>query len=377
MKRVKKILAVIALISVFVLSPEVLALELEIVDNGGGSTNEVQIVEESEVVVTQENEAVIENNIQTEADTGENQASDNTGGDVSITTGDAGVVLNVDNTANVNEATHECCEDPGTITISGNGADSTNTANVTTSNVVAATSIQTANITNNVGNFSNTGNNQANRNNGNVTIDTGSAYVSGRVVNGPVNAYSATISVPTGTPDVLISGNGDGSKNIVNIDSSFYYPIINFSNAIIKNNLVCNANSGDNSADRNLGDVAVITGDAYVDCVVENGPINISKIVIDCCGTDPTDPTDPVDPTDPTDPTDPSDPGDPGTGGNGGNGGSAQGASSSPGPAVLGLSNTSSFDKRSLLFLLGVIIVNLGVRLFGKVEDENTIKKAS
>lgn len=374
MKRIKKILAIIALFGMFVLSPEVLALELEIVDNGGGSTSEVQVVEEAEVVVTQENEVVIENNIQTEADTGGNLASDNTGGDVSVETGDAGIVLNVENTANVNEATYECCDDPGGVVISGNGADSTNTANAATSNVVVASSVQTANITNNTGNYSNTGNNQASRNDGDVTIDTGNAYVSGKVVNGPVNVYSATISVPTGSPDVLISGNGASSRNIVNIDTSFYYPIFNTSNAFIENNLVCNANTGDNTADRNLGDVAVITGDAYVDCVVENGPINISKIVIDCCGTDPGDPTDPVDPGDPVDPTDP---GDPGSGGNGGGGGSAQGTSTSAGPAVLGLSNTSSFDKRSLLFLLGVIIVNLGVRLFGKVEDEKTIKKAS
>ncbi len=75
-----------------------------IADNGSDSDNEIEIEVADSTAVLQQNSADIENDINVEANTGGNEAEDNTGGDVEIETGDADFTVMVDTMANFNAA---------------------------------------------------------------------------------------------------------------------------------------------------------------------------------------------------------------------------------------------------------------------------------
>ena len=66
-----------------------LAVDIEVSGNGSDSNNTVNFASNNTTNVTQNNTADISNDIDVDADTGKNDANDNTGGDVTIDTGDA------------------------------------------------------------------------------------------------------------------------------------------------------------------------------------------------------------------------------------------------------------------------------------------------
>lgn len=72
----------------------------EIKNNGAGSHNRCRITEINVQVTIQRNLANIWNGVLVIASTGGNQASKNTGGDVTVTTGDATVNVTINNTVN-------------------------------------------------------------------------------------------------------------------------------------------------------------------------------------------------------------------------------------------------------------------------------------
>lgn len=70
--------------------------------NGSGSTDTGQVSQETNNTIVQTNEAKIVNNLNLSANTGENSASNNTGGNNSIETGDANIIANIVNFVNNN-----------------------------------------------------------------------------------------------------------------------------------------------------------------------------------------------------------------------------------------------------------------------------------
>src|SRR3989344_8871866 len=104
------------------------ATTLEISGNGSGSDNDIKLDVDQTTVVEQNNYADVYNKIEAEAETGDNDANDNTGGDVSIETGDADTEVKVENTLNSNTASVDCCPTTDVdVLVSGNGSDSDNT----------------------------------------------------------------------------------------------------------------------------------------------------------------------------------------------------------------------------------------------------------
>src|SRR3989304_5400104 len=79
-------------------------VEVEISGNGSDTENTVELGMESGVSVFQENEADVDNEVDAFAGTGKNEAKDNTGGSVSIDTGDASVTIGLSTGANWNSA---------------------------------------------------------------------------------------------------------------------------------------------------------------------------------------------------------------------------------------------------------------------------------
>ena len=274
------------------------SLDVEISGNGANSDNTANVAVSTDTQVTQNNTANITNNVNVSADTGANDANKNTGGDVDITTGNATTTVGVSNTANSNVAdVNGCCVGDLNVTISGNGAKSTNTANVGVSNSTYVVQDNYAKIKNNVDVDSDTGKNDANHNTGgDVEILTGNADAEVDVSN-LANFNFADVDscgcILDGT--VKIAGNGAKSDNDANValasakvigqnnDYSCGYGHrggndVNSSSENGHKSTPCNdvnvdLDTGKNDANGNTGDPggdpSVTTGNAEADVVVE------------------------------------------------------------------------------------------------------------
>lgn len=98
-----------------------------ILGNGVDSDNEIELDLDHKVELSQENSARISNYVDTDAVSGKNDANRNTGGDVTIDTGDAEATVIVDNEVNFNFAEVDCgCLFDVTAKIAGNGDSSDN-----------------------------------------------------------------------------------------------------------------------------------------------------------------------------------------------------------------------------------------------------------
>lgn len=105
------------------------SVSAQIVENGAGSNNLIDLDFETENLISQTNWADVRNHVDVDAETGENEAKFNTGGDVTIWTGDATVDVEVENLLNFNHAVLDCgCALDDLFTkIDHNGAYSRNT----------------------------------------------------------------------------------------------------------------------------------------------------------------------------------------------------------------------------------------------------------
>ena len=203
------------LIVAFSMYADAYALELEISGNGNSSNSEIQVQVEQETTIEQSNEADVSNEVETEANTGDNEANGNSG-ETQIQTGDINAQTEITNELNTSVIDTGCCqEEETTITIEGNGADSQNTVELSVSKQTNVTVHQEANINNHINGTANTGRNQANGNNGNVTIDTGDISAEVYVTN-QVNHARIEVTDPF-LISVSISDNGANSNNSVRL----------------------------------------------------------------------------------------------------------------------------------------------------------------
>jgi len=218
-------------------------------------------------------------------------SADGNVGDTTVKTGDASNTGAIYNTANSNMAA-------GGNGGSGNGINVANTNNGADSNNNASASVLNDNntnqdnslvIINNMNQSAITGDNSASKNNGNATIVTGDANVSGTVVTmANTNAAGASISefnivndyfgdyvldfasnciagCTAGGLGATNSNNGANSTNTVGLDSTTNNNINQNNNGDLTNNINLYAETGDNTASKNnLGDTIIETGDANV-----------------------------------------------------------------------------------------------------------------
>lgn len=257
--------------------------------NGFNSTNEIYLESKSETFVEQNNWAKVKNYVEVNADTGNNEANNNTGGDVSIGTGNAKGDVSVSNKVNKNVAQVGGGDGSGQVhvEISGNGADSTNTANLALENLVAVEQNNWASIYNDVEVNANTGNNEANNNTGgNVEIDTGNAKADVEVENlanfnwADVDACGCFFDV-----FVKIKDNGFNSTNeaYLYLESALFVLQNNEFTCKKKNlgagwhekkpcnNVEVNVDTGNNESNNNTqaGEPEIDTGNAEADVSVE------------------------------------------------------------------------------------------------------------
>ena len=262
-------------------APAMAATSLTISGNGADSQSAVQLDVQNKTTVVQNNDANISNKVTTNTDTGNNLASYNTGGDVSVNTGDAVAKVEVSNAANLNKAVVADCDCVGAdknLTISGNGADSDNDVNLTSKSQTELFQTNEAKFDNDVDVFAKTGGNQASKNtgkdgSGSVAILTGDALIDvsvSNLANKNVALVGKLGSQNGGTVNATITGNGSDSKNNVTFDFQRKNTAVQYNKAYFENNVDVNAKSGQNSANDNTGgQVFIGTGDAkaFVDVV--------------------------------------------------------------------------------------------------------------
>src|SRR3989338_3142737 len=259
---------------------------ITITGNGSDSYNKADVEVDQTTYVSQINEANVQNTVYADASTGGNRANDNTGGDVSIETGDATSNVTIENSLNSNVAqVNPCCPGDTTLKITGNGSDSYNKIDVDINQEEETGTLieqgNLANVNNWVDAYAGTGKNKANDNTGgDVSIETGDADVNVDVSN-LANFNSADLDACECVTDVdiKISGNGTDSKNKVDLDLEKILGVLQGNEFNCKNGVdacaevYADAQTGKNKANDNTGDVddpGIQTGDASVDVTVDN-----------------------------------------------------------------------------------------------------------
>lgn len=265
------------------------ANDLTVAGNGVNSTNNVTVNNSSATVVNQTNNANIKNNVSSNANTGGNDASFNTGGDVKIKTGDAVAKTNISNAVNLNKASVANCGGCNggafDVKVKGNGVGSENDVNLNKENEVFVNQDNDANIRNHVDANAKTGGNDAGFNTGgDVKINTGFAFTNVTVDN-KANANFAKIGGGHGDSDgssVKIKGNGAYSDSNVDLNEASAIVLDQDNDADIRNNIDANAKTGHNDGSFNTGgDVKIKTGDAWTNVEVGN-LVNFNAATIDC-----------------------------------------------------------------------------------------------
>ncbi len=363
MKKIKQIFMLLTISSSLFHSSAlwVAAQELVISGNGAGAGSEVAIQSNSTTTISQSNSGEVVNTVDTQANTGGNETSGNSG-DVAIQTGDIESFTKIQTSLNHSSVVNECCNGPEIkIEVNENGSDSTNNVSVTSNNQTTITVNQNATVGNNVSGTANTGHNTANNNGGNIYIGTGDIKAKSVVKTGPVNYVQIQGGLNGSGLNIDVSNNGDSSNNLVTLLLNDLANINVNHSANIYNKLDWDLNTGNNVANGNNWDVMIKTGDILLDLLIENGPVNVGGITWGCCdgGT-------------PDGPDDPSDPDNEGNPPKGSGGGSQNGASISEilgigqGPAVLGLSATGGLFDAPVYFWLGMFLITYGFKLLGE-----------
>lgn len=288
----KKIAAAIAAASLIVNTAlPVFATTIEIIGNGSDTKNTANVEVENTTIVEQSNNANISNDIKVDASTGGNEVNRNTGGDVNVSTGNAGAAVAVSNQANSNVAQIDgCCQADVDVLISGNGDGSKNKVDLDVNEEDGTgtyiTQENKANVSNEVEVKAGTGWNEANRNTGGqVSITTGDAWV-GVGVENALNSNSARIGGGEGGTmlSAKILGNGSDSKNTIDLEYEKSLVVAQKNRGYIMNDVDAFAFTGKNEANRNTGgDVTIDTGNAGVEVGIDNmANFNWADVSCDC-----------------------------------------------------------------------------------------------
>lgn len=253
--------------------------------NGSYSDNTANLGLVNQTTVVQNNTANLTNDVYAKANTGKNDANDNTGGNVSVNTGNATTGVLIANAGNANYATiGDGGEGAGTVSlrILGNGTGSDNDINLALVKSLSLVQDNNARLNNNVEAKANTGKNDANDNtNGDVEVDTGNAYVTVGIDN-MVNFNFAELNCGC-ILDVLakISGNGSDTDNTINASLVDAQVAFQTNAAREYNDVEAKAKTGKNDADDNTGgvggdsDPSIDTGNSSTDVLIENaGNVN-------------------------------------------------------------------------------------------------------
>lgn len=190
--------------------------------NGAFSDNSVSADSATNTDLSQTNVADITNEVYSNANTGDNKASFNTGGDTMLITGNASSNTSITNMANANVANVPGGGGGagfGAVVIAGNGAESDNAVTLNNETNTSLSQTNLAEIANEVSSNMQTGDNKASFNTGgDVLLSTGNA-TSNTTIDNMANFNFADLTacgcITTGHGTIAIFGNGAFSDNSV------------------------------------------------------------------------------------------------------------------------------------------------------------------
>lgn len=263
-------------------APGVAAQGTDIANNGALSTNTVTQSDSQTNTTVQDNTATINNAVNVTSNTGGNTADYNTGGNVGIGTGNSVTGVQINNMANLNQATTSPVSNINPelpAAIQGNGAASANTFSSTNTQDNSVYQTNSAAFNNAVTVDSNTGNNTADfGTNGNTTILTGHSQTGVGIQNtangnfagyNTMPAVSSSIVNPLTGTDIL--SNGALSANTVDLSNNAASLLEQTNSSNITNAVSVNSNTGTNTADYNTGGSQIIgTGAANTQTGITN-----------------------------------------------------------------------------------------------------------
>ncbi|MEK7581480.1 MAG: hypothetical protein AAB512_04295 [Patescibacteria group bacterium] len=290
--------------------------------NGSGSDNAATVNNNNNSTVVIDNDANVQNNLDFDANSGNNDASANVG-DSEIITGDANVVVTVITDANqvalgvyqfdVNgNQNGDIILDPGSLIAQniGNGSGSTNDSTINNNNTSVETINNDGEIINNIDIDANTGYNTASKNTGGDSIiETGDASVVANVINSLNTVVDGALNVVNIFGDMVGNivqpqapvqstatsacgcgpcsssatagnlGNGSDSENNATVNSTNTDTTNMTNNATVENNLDLDGNTGGNTTSFNTGgESSIETGEVEVKANVVNvANINVSS----------------------------------------------------------------------------------------------------
>ncbi|MEX0621546.1 MAG: hypothetical protein WD187_00930 [Candidatus Woykebacteria bacterium] len=154
------------------------------------------------------------------------------------------------------------------------GADSVNKAEVSVENNTTINSTNNANITNNISVKANTGKNEANKNTGDASIQTGD--ISGHVnitnkANG-ADVFNTNTNLICCGPFLTSSNENTGADSVNKAETRIKNNLnINVNNNVdLQNNIGADLNTGENEANKNTGDASIKTGDINFEINIDN-----------------------------------------------------------------------------------------------------------
>jgi len=231
--------------------------------NGTGSDNSVALNNSNSTTLFQTNVANVDNHVDVDAHTGHNSADNNTGGNVTLRSGDANTSVALSTAANANSATFggngAGSANHGTVNalISGNGSFSDNAIALDMGNDVLLTQANVADITNDVDVDAHTGGNSADDNTGgNVALRSGNANADVTVDN-LVNFNGADLDNCACLTDLnaKIAGNGTESENAIAFGGDNALTAFQTNDSNLDNTADVTGKTGYNSSDANTGSV--------------------------------------------------------------------------------------------------------------------------
>ena len=172
-----------------------------------------------------------------------------------------------------------------TISIENNGESSSNEVTLERTHEETITQTNEGSVDNSVTEDQNTGGNEADGNSGEVEIGTGDISTQTTITTDLNHSEAEGPCCETGGIDATISGNGADSTSDLQITTTqtFTANITNIAN--ISNSIQGTSNTGRNSANRNGGDVRIVTGSISVNDRMINTSINTAWVGSSCCST--------------------------------------------------------------------------------------------
>lgn len=249
-KKLTAFLTSLILLSAVFVSPAFASSDIRIAGNGSNSDSSVRVNEQNDVTVRQTNDTNISNNVSVDNNTGHNSISGNTGGDVTVRTGDATSNVDISNVAGSNVAhINGCCDDADTnINIEGNGSRSENSVHVSKDADLTVTQHNATDINNDVDVRNNTGFNALDDNTwGDVSLQTGDARSDVNISNeAGKNVLNIDGCCNGSDLSVNIKDNGSKSDNSVHYGTDKDSRVNQDNNTDFKNDVDSHNNTGYN-----------------------------------------------------------------------------------------------------------------------------------